>query len=238
MNGLGFDGEFSLPITGWQDYAQVRRYEERMALLGSKSEPTIIDGVQLHPDSLACEFAILKPASSVGEFMMMFQHAREIAQSYMGTHLQGYNFIDTASIPLFSVDICPTVFEAANTFGCSPDWIILRSGKLKLRDTVPDFIRHSTVKETGMHFHLDIAEPDEVRLSEAVTSYYDRTRMLHTWGHPTARPWYRKPMTFRPKSYGFEYRSFGAALCENQPAFEMAVTQAFQLMDDMNRRVA
>lgn len=238
---LGTDVELSLPVTAWQDYVQVRKFEERMSMLGTKSAPTVIDGVQLHPDSLACEFALVDPCSTVGEFMMRFQHAREIAQSYMGTHLQGYNFIDTSSLPLFSVDICPTVFEAANTFGCSPDWIILRSGKLKLRDTVPDFVRSSTVKETGFHLHIDLPQEyckDERLLCEAITNYYERTRMLHTWGHPTARPWYRKPMTFRPKKYGFEYRSFGASLADNQPALEMAVTQAFQLMDEIDRRCA
>ena len=233
---LGTDVELSLPMQAFNDITMVRQYEERMSSLGKKYQPTVIENVQLHPDSLACEFAIMEPASSVGDFMMKYQNAREIAQSYMGMHLRGYDWIDTANLPLFREDIMPTVFKAANTFGCAHDYIILRSGKVKLRDNVPDLIKFRSVKEMGIHFHIELTPEyihDEALMAEAISSYYDRTRMLHHWDHPTQHAWYRKPMTFRPKSYGFEYRSLGAGLADNQSGLELAVTQAFRLMEEV-----
>ncbi len=237
---IGCDFELTLPQAAWSDLVQVRRFEDRIAALGTKHEPTIIEGVKLHPDSLACEFAMTEPAESVGAFLMQFQRAREVAQAFMGTHLAGYDYVDTERLPLFGPNHCPVVYEAACTFGCDSDYQVLRNGKVMHRETVPTWVHERSVKECSGHLHIDLPDilcDDAERMGTYVGMYYDRTRVLHTWTHPTQRPWYRKPMVFRPKSYGFEYRSLGASLADNQPALELAVTQAFQLMDHLDREV-
>ena len=233
--GLSCDVELTMPAAGFSDVMKARQFEAALSGLGPKHRPTYIDGVQLHPDSLACEFALEGPASTVGEFMMKFQHAREIAQSVMGMHLVGYDAIDTRTLPLLNPDLMPVCYTAANTFGCSPAWVVLRSGKPKYRNIVPDVVRNSTVKGMGFHFHFNLPEDmcdeeDGTLCARAVSTFCDRTQMLHT---SPGDGWYRKPRVYRPKKYGMEYRSFGAGLADNHAQLEMAVIQAFRLMEEL-----
>lgn len=226
----------------------LRDYDHRLHRMGTKSRPLVMDEVQVHPDSLAVEYAIIKPAEDALDFIAAIDTAHRTAERMIGTKLVGVDYVDIAEIVSLTPEATPFLWENARVFGCSPDWEVMeRTGKARLRDRVPAYIKTRSLKELGTHFHFTLPEhmrPPEVELADGTVVYdgrplanvisalHERTAWLYKWDHPTEKPWYRKPRVFRPKSYGFEYRSFGGSLASDRGALERMSMIAFEFMED------
>lgn len=225
----------------------LRDYDYRLHNMGTKDHPIYMDDVQVHPDSLAVEYAICTPARDPLDFISAVRDAHQTAERMIGTRLVGTDYVDIDEIVHLTEETTPFLWENARVFGCSPDWIVLPNGKPFLRANVPASVKHRSLKEIGCHIHFTLPEHmrppviiyddnreayDGSDLAPVVREWYERTDWLHQWSHPIERPWYRKPMTYRPKSYGFEYRSFGASLVSDLPALERVAALAFEFMED------
>jgi hypothetical protein len=226
--------------------SDVQMYESALLNTGSKNRPLVVDGVQMHPDSLAAEFAFAEPVYDPASFMMQYQHSHSLLESVIGVELEGVDYVDLQQIVNINPSDTPFLWENARVFGCSPDWQVL-AGRASLRDDVPPRVKNRGLKELGGHIHLTLPNYmlppvlkvvaglpiyDGGALVPVIEEFYDRIRHLHAWDHPSEGPWYRKPKVFRPKSYGFEYRSLGASVMHDPRKREALALIAFQFMDD------
>lgn len=226
----------------------IKDYDHRLHRMGTKYRPIMMDDVQVHPDSLAVEFAIRTPADDPLDFIMAYQSAKSTAERMIGTTLIGVDWVDIDEVVGLTEADTPFLWENSRVFGCSPDWIVMSKHRTaRLRDHVPSPIKTRSLKELGGHLHFtlplhlrapEITLPngeksyDGAAIAPLVMNWYERTQMFHTWDHPTEGPWYRKPMVFRPKPYGFEYRSFGASVLDSQQTLEALAREAFDFMED------
>lgn len=210
---------------------QMAQYDYNLGHLGTKSHPyTDYDrGMQGHPDALFTEFAPLLPYDSSDALLADFIVKKQRARMWCGYSLYGVDWIDVAGVPTFTESTCPTLYPLSFILGCSEDFY---KGRAR---TVPEAVKKSTVKEGGIHFHLNLMPKfcdNAQTVQEPVQELDDAVRFLMPeWTGPRP-PWYRVPGVYRPKSYGVEYRSFGASIVNNEGKFATLVKIMFLFMQD------
>lgn len=214
------------------DAEQVRGYDQLLSNMGSKSAPMILPriGGQFHPDGLATEFAPLEPSSSVAEFLASYTRLKQKAERMIGGKLCGVDWVDISRNPEFNVYNAPYLYELAHVLGCSQDW-----DEHGPRTKVPEEIKSSPIKEIGFHIHVDVHpkfREEESQIVPIVLEYEQAINFLRPEWTAPRDPWYRRHTVFRPKPYGFEYRSFGSSIVENLTRFTALVQISFLFAQD------
>lgn len=209
-------------------------YDHTLRHLGTKLAPQTFpdENVQVHPDGLATEYAPLEPLSSSDEFLESLIRMHQFSEMLTGIHLVGVDWVDISQMPAFAPDTAPLLWELAHTLGCSEDF-----DQHGVRN-VPQMVKDSPIKEVGFHIHIDV-HPKFIDNHESVLpvvqDYHDAVGfLLPTWT-ASRPPWYRAPMTYRPKPYGLEYRSFGASIIEDKGRIAMLARITFDFMRDHYR---
>ena len=213
---LSHDSEFHFVEEG-----QVNLSEIMAEAIGTKDNPRRHGGYVMHLDGIFAEVAPMVPGGAGPEEINM---ARAELQGVLGRTLVAKNFVDLVGLSHFSAENCPRLYKSAMTSGCSPDFV---RGKQR---TIPTIVKRSSVREAGLHFHINLPE-----------QYWNNASMCGGWAHelsqatqlqhmialgevpPGYRPWYRQPGVYRPKPYGIEYRAFGIELVNHQSEHEQVL---------------
>lgn len=207
------------------------RYESSLVSLGTKSDPQrfMEENVQMHPDGLATEYAPIIPFGSSEDFLAAVDYMHNLAESMVNMPLMGVDWLDLADVPDFTADTAPELWELSHTLGCSQDFDPHGARH------VPQLVKDSTIKEVGFHIHIDVHPKfigDHESVLSVVGDFHAAVGFLLPRWTATRPPWYRKPMTYRPKPYGLEYRSFGASIIEDKGKLALLALITYDFMRD------
>lgn len=172
--------------------------------LGTKKDPTMLDDIQLHPDSCGIEFTT-PPVDNADQFVDAIKHSLDTVQGYIDTQLVFINRYDIKDILPALQAIAPDVARIIMERGCDPDWFVPRPGAEGELRQVPWEAEPTTVMELGGHLHVDLPEHTPAHIAATVMAH-----VLQPYHDTRTDSWYRKPAVYRPKPYGIEYRSLGA----------------------------
>lgn len=225
--------------------AALRRYEDRLLMLGSKDKPFYDERVDanFHNDGLFAEVATGHPLRTPDEMLGVLDLLVSRYERHVGLPLTAMDFVELSEARRFTPEIVPRLYKEASRFGCSPDYL---RGK---RRSVPGLLKKSPVREAGLHFHMNLAEQyrdtrsvrdmelgreptNAVVCSRVAEEFYEATAFLHERYDRNMRLWYRSPRLYRPKPYGIEYRSFGAGIGVNKDKMSLLTNIAFEFMRD------
>ena len=166
---------------------------------GSKDFPMPIDdqGNAVQEDNVTVEFNI-PPCKDAKAFIEHINKnkdwIKEKAQS-LGLHLS------IRPSARFEEDQLNT--EAAQTFGCEPDFNAWNGGMENERPHADD----ANLRSCGGHIHIALEDSDDPILVVQCMDLYVGCMMLEFDDDKDRRQLYGKPGAFRPKPYGVEYRT-------------------------------
>jgi hypothetical protein len=220
-------------------------YDRRMKALGTKSNPYQCSGpmVNMHIDGISAEFAPRSPLTSPYSLMAVYREGKLALEGILGMPLVGRDWVDLQDVAGFDEENTPFLYEETQAFGCSPDYI---NGRARV---VPRSVKERTVRELGLHFHLDLGAEycdqrtevqkaqgkpptNTVIVAKVAAELARRTAFLFTPRHPRMRLWYRQPALYRPTAYGIEYRSFGSSICNDEDRMFTLVNVMHHFMKD------
>jgi hypothetical protein len=217
-----------IPTGIFHDEALLVQYDSRLSMLGDKTFPCVAEGFQFHADGISAEMAPVKPYLDPFAMFEELYRKKEYYEQILELSLVGMDWVDLNDIGGFSEKTAPFLWDSVRTFGCSPDF---RFGGERC---VPRRVRESTLREAGLHIHIDLRPEyrdqrteDDIAMALPPTNahscagiaseLHEATAFLFTDSAPLPKElWYRMPETYRPTRYGIEYRSFGSEIV-NRP---------------------
>lgn len=245
MQALSFDWETIPENFSLLNETALSEYERRLLPLGSKSKPYYHEGYGLlmHNDGLFAEAAPRRPSVSPDQLLAHRDNVLTAYAEMLGLRMTAVNFLDLRNVRHLNESVVPKLMAEINTFGCSPDYL---HGKRRI---TPKSLAKSPFRESGMHLHLNLApqfcdrrSPADMERNTVPTNavvcaqiaeeFYEATAFLHEGFDKSLRLWYRSPRLYRPKPYGIEYRSFGAAIGADLDKFSLLIDIAFAFMRD------
>ena len=192
------------------------KYISSVGLIGgSKDEPMPIgNGCSVQEDNVTVEFNT-PPTNDPQEFVNAINY--------------NLDWISTRAAELgLSVVFDPSaVFdkeqlntEAAQTFGCDPDFNAWDFGAANPRPRS----RNKALRSAGGHIHIEAPELDKLELTKAMDLFVG-VPMLAFDTDSRRRELYGKAGAFRPKSYGIEYRTASNAWLQSDDTKRWAFDQ-------------
>lgn len=173
---------------------------------GTKKSPIIIDttiGLGILEDGVTLEFNI-NPAKSMTEFHANMKTAVKQLTGLIKKQGLIPNPVDTHRFDLETLN----KFPQAMVFGCDPDFEAFKHGEERM-PPMPDDL--GGVRCAGHHIHYGVNWERTktpvwalVKFMEAFGTLFDTYSTQHI---SERREWYGLPGLYRPKSYGFEWRS-------------------------------
>lgn len=205
---------------------------------GSKQDPfNIGDGIKIHPDNIAIELAV-PPSNSEDLFIENINKAIFKAQEYLNKQNSGLEIKkDLVSVYAEKELLKP---KGARTFGCEPDF-----NALMMEMNRPPSSR-TNLRSCGGHIHVGLEESlidnEFIRLAVLMMDIYLGVPSILLDSDTERRKLYGKASCFRPKDYGFEYRTLSNFWTKSEPlirwafknthkAIEMAKNQSYQDID-------
>lgn len=174
---------------------------------GDKRNPYLVHKGGVQVDGMAAEFNI-DPASSYEEFQGNLDTVQSILKDMLGAE---YDFLHTATVK-FSEDFIEGIPNSALRLGCEPDF----NGWTGVENDSPD--EAALMRTAGGHVHIgleDLATDDMYNYDHylecaRLARILDETLGVYSilWDNDDERrSLYGKAASFRPKSYGMEYRT-------------------------------
>lgn len=170
---------------------------------GSKKDPFDIgDGIKVHPDNIAIELSV-PPADNEDAFVAQIHKAISRAQSFVSSvNPKAYIKKDLVSV-YPSQEILKG--KGARSFGCEPDF---NAWKMEI-NTPPS--SKTKLRSCGGHIHVGLSDElinDEfIRIAVLMMDIYLGIPSIVLDQDKDRRSIYGKASCFRPKDYGFEYRT-------------------------------
>lgn len=184
---------------------------------GTKAEPHEVSKGAIQVDGVAAEFNIL-PASSSHEFL---SNVNSVVSS-LRAHVQK----NSRSLQLRAIPTCwfdPEYFEAlplsAKELGCNPDWNAYTGEKNAPPGTDKPFRTGSFHVHLGWTKHEDPEDSSHFEACRKLVQRLDKTLYIESlsWdSDETRRELYGMIGSFRPKSYGVEYRVLSNAVLKDK----------------------
>jgi hypothetical protein len=174
---------------------------------GTKDDPMPIDdaGNAVQEDNVAVEFNT-PPCSSKQMFIDNIRKNKDwLAEKAKQLGLT----VALKPSAVFDDDQLQT--EAAQTFGCEPDYNAWEGGRMNPRPAA----QNPNLRSAGGHIHIEIPEFVDKCLVVQWMDLYVGCMMLEFDNDKDRRKLYGKPGAFRPKKYGVEYRTASNAWIEN-----------------------
>lgn len=177
-------------------------------IAGDKRCPEKVKDGAVQVDGMALEFNI-DPADTKEEFVSRIQSVQEIILSMT----PGFELIPAASVFFDAEHFAQQPFEARQ-LGCEPDY----SGITGRENRKPN--GDSTMRTAGGHLHIGGFESDEIYGDRHFSTCCRLARIMDEevgvysvlFDHDDLRrSMYGAPATFRPKTYGMEYRTMSNA---------------------------
>lgn len=169
---------------------------------GTKENPQpmgIGDGFFIQEDNVAIEFNI-PPASNAKEFVESLRKAITTISDGI-SNMYGYNIVNLSSASFPDEELKE---PAAQVFGCDPDYNAW-TGKKNPRPMA----KNPNLRTCGGHVHVGIDNPQSIapwRAVKACDLYLGVPSVLMDKGEER-KEMYGCAGAFRPKPYGFEYRT-------------------------------
>ncbi len=172
---------------------------------GNKRKPYPVHKGGVQVDGMAAEFNI-DPANSYEEFQENLDTVQGILKEMLGPE---YDFLHTATVK-FNEDFAEGVPKSALQLGCEPDF----NGWTGVENDSPD--EATLMRTAGGHVHVggfatdDLYDFDHYLECARLARILDETLGVYSilWdGDDERRSLYGKAASFRPKSYGMEYRT-------------------------------
>lgn len=240
---LSYDVEF-VPPAIFNSADNLITYQRRMEVIGTKSHPHLNDIVmhQMHIDGISAEMAPMQPSTTADDLIRQYRTAKQYYERMIGYELEGRDTIDLDLLPGFGETLTPWLWESAMTFGCSPDY---QDG---MRREVPPGVKETNIREAGIHIHMDLhpefrdqrppgmiemqeGEPTNARrVAQVAAEFAEAISFLYE--PETDDLWYRQPRVYRPTTYGIEYRSVGASICNDEDRLYTLFSVAQSYMRD------
>lgn len=196
---------------------------------GSKDFPMPIDdeGNAVQEDNVTVEFNI-PPCRSAEAFIQHINKNKEWikakAQS-LGLHMS------IRPSARFEEDQLST--EAAQTFGCEPDYNAWRGGMENDRPYSDD----AQLRSCGGHIHIALEDSDDPLLVIQCMDLFVGCMMLEFDDDVDRRELYGKAGSFRKKSYGVEYRTASNRWIESDERIQWAWDQTDKAVEFARRGV-
>jgi hypothetical protein len=176
------------------------KYISSVGLIGgSKDFPMPIDGEgnAVQEDNVSVEFNT-PPCKSSADFIFHINKNKTWIQERARS--LGLSMAIKPSA-VFDQDQLQT--EAAQTFGCDPDFNAWRDGEQNPRPTADN----KALRSCGGHIHVGLTDSDDLLLVVKAMDLYVGCMMLEFDDDKGRRELYGKAGAFRKKSYGVEYRT-------------------------------
>lgn len=171
---------------------------------GTKWEPHPVENGAVQVDGMALEFNI-DPATNYEEFQRNLDGVQGILKGMIGDH----SFLDATSVE-FSEEFLKEVPMLNREIGCSPDF----NGWTLDENPVPQ--SSNLMRTVGGHVHIggfeaeDAYHPDHFMKCARLARILDSTLGVYSilWDKDDQRrSMYGRAGSFRPKTYGMEYRT-------------------------------
>jgi hypothetical protein len=203
---------------------------------GMKAQPFRVQAGAIQPDGTSAEFNI-DPAQTAAEFSnnirsVLTDLAKVVAEKAPDCSLR------VSPVAMFEAEYFKSLPVEALAFGCTPDYNAWTDGKMtKFPGTTEPF-------RTGAgHIHVGWSENEDVADPAHVFDCIETVKQLDAVLYPMSLLWdkdrkrrtlYGLMGSFRPKSYGVEYRPLSNAWVADPDLHKwifLATTRAMQLLD-------
>ena len=193
------------------------KYISSVGLIGgSKDVPMPIgNGCTVQEDNVTVEFNT-PPTNNVDEFVNAINYNLDWISRRAGELGLSVVFNPSAVFDKEQLDT-----EAAQTFGCDPDFNAWDFGAPNPRPKS----RNLRLRSAGGHIHIEAPELDKIELTKAMDLFVG-VPMLEFDTDARRRELYGKAGAFRPKSYGIEYRTASNAWLQSDDTKRWAFNQA------------
>lgn len=212
-------------------------------LPGTKDNPHATKHGSVLPDGVAAEFNI-PPAATTEEFINSINAVMGDMRSIIGEKISTPLLL-TAPTAFFKKDYWKTLPKAVQALGCMPDynaWTLKRNKSPDGRGSGEEIMR-----SIGFHLHVGYSQGDDVNDRELFKDKAKRVRQLECAMYPTSllydndterRRLYGQMGAFRPKPYGFEWRTLSSKLLrEKDEGLEWLVDTARFCMEEYDTGV-
>lgn len=197
-------------------------------LPGTKEEPYKVECGAVQVDGMAAEFNI-DPAGSEAEFL----HNLDVVIQQLHSMMPDVEFLPVSSVE-FSVDFAKSVPFTALELGCDPDFNAYTG------QTNPKPNMFAMMRTAGGHIHIGGFESDNIY---ETNHFNDMSRLTMAmdeevgvyslaWDeNDSRRRLYGQAGSFRPKSYGVEYRTLSNAWLFNKDLQKFVYQGVFRALD-------
>lgn len=204
---------------------------------GTKDNPLKVENGAVQVDGTALEFNI-DPASTEAEWIKNI----DSVMSTLISMIPGYK-LEAIPVANFGIEYLRTLPAIATELGCSPDfdaWNVAQNprpnGELPFRSAAG-------------HIHFGIIEANDAPIADGEyigwiaqkvreLDYYLALPSLFYDGDTQRRELYGKAGAFRPKSYGFEYRTLSNQWLGNEGLKRWAYRASQKAMDNIERGIS
>lgn len=192
---------------------------------GSKDLPRLIDnlGNAVQEDNVTVEFNT-PPCSNVDDFVKHIRTNKQWIEERAKILGYGMKIVPSARFTDEQLDS-----YGAQTFGCEPDFNAWNKGDQNPRPRAKD----ENLRSCGGHIHVAIPKDKKLDVLDLVKAMdlFVGCQML-TFDHDTQRrELYGKAGAFRPKKYGFEYRTASNAWIQSDELIRWVWDQTDKAVD-------
>lgn len=206
-----------------------RRPEIGLTSVSSELDPSKC--VSLHWDGIQGEFCVF-PSHCIAYVMDRVREAFRAAYS-----LASENNLEVSVIPSIKVteDVVASACEGAQVFGCNPEFVTWLNGDVHPIDVNP---YEHMIRYAGTHIHLGACSTSSDKFKATLLLPENQLKIVRLLDifvgipfvlldqHPavkTRRLLYGKAGTFRPTSYGLEYRALSNTVSGHPISFSLAM---------------
>jgi len=184
------------------------------AIPGTKMEPYRVNNGAVQIDGMALEFNI-DPAEDLDQFHKNLDMVQEQLRTMLP---ENCDFISESTV-IFDRDFYETVPKKAKILGCDPDY------NAYTMDVNAKPAQDMLMRTAGGHVHIGgipsiyPEDPEHMEVSGRLSRILDETVGIYSilWDKDDLRrSMYGKAGSFRPKTYGMEYRSLSNAWIFNK----------------------
>lgn len=199
---------------------------------GTKDNPYIVKDGAVQVDGVAAEFNI-NPAETEDEFVNNICSVQARLQEMVEENNPSYHLVadPVATFDQAYFDSLP--FEA-KMLGCQPDWNAYTGGKNTPPETQEPF------RTGSFHVHIGWTEFEDPYDAEYIKLCCDVVKQIDAILYPASHLWdqdmkrrtlYGAKGSFRPKSYGLEYRPLSNAVLRNEETVRFVYRQVYGAVD-------
>jgi len=199
---------------------------------GTKEFPYIVKAGAVQVDGVAAEFNI-NPAESEDEFVSNINEVKNRLEEMVREGSPSYH-LRADPVATFDQEYFDALPIEAKMLGCSPDWDAYTGKKNTPPSTSEPF------RTGSFHVHIGWTEYEDPYDDEYIALCCDVVKQIDAIIYPASHLWdqdmkrrtlYGARGSFRPKSYGLEYRPLSNAVLRNEETVRFVYRQIYGAVD-------